>query len=65
MDSQVGIVDEIVYLGDLSVFHIVLDSGKRIQVTKPNIERIDEENISWDEHVYVSWDGEAGVVLTA
>ncbi|MCB1517574.1 MAG: polyamine ABC transporter ATP-binding protein [Hyphomicrobiaceae bacterium] len=60
-----GIVDEIVYLGDLSVFHIVLDSGKRIQVTKPNIERIDEENISWDEHVYVSWDGEAGVVLTA
>lgn len=60
-----GIVDEVVYLGDLSVFHIVLDTGKRIQASKPNIERIDEENIRWDERVFVSWDGDAGAVLTS
>ena len=60
-----GTVDEIVYLGDLSLYHIVLDSGQRIQATKPNIERTDEENITWDEKVYVSWDGHSGVVLTS
>ncbi|HKJ62536.1 MAG TPA: TOBE domain-containing protein, partial [Hyphomicrobiales bacterium] len=60
-----GLVDEVVYLGDLSVYHIVLDSGIRIQATKPNIERTDEDNIRWDEQVFVSWDGGAGVVLTS
>lgn len=64
-NSACGTVDEVVYLGDLSVFHVVLDTGRRIQVTRPNIERRDDENIKWDERVFVTWDGDAGVVLTS
>ena len=64
-NSARGTVDEVVYLGDLSVFHVVLDGGRRIQVTRPNVARRDEENITWDEQVFVSWDGDAGVVLTS
>lgn len=60
-----GIVEEVVYLGDLSVFHVRLDTGKRIRVTRPNRERRDEENITWDERVFVSWSGEAGAILTS
>lgn len=60
-----GLVEDVVYLGDLSVFHITLDSGKQIRVTRPNAERRDEENITWDERVFVSWSGHAGAVLTS
>ena len=60
-----GLVDEVVYLGDLSVFYIVLESGMRVKATKPNIDRWNEENIRWDEHVYLSWEGDAGAVLTS
>jgi len=65
VNCTAGMVDEVVYMGDLSVFHVILDTGKRIKVTRPNIERVDAEEISWDERVHISWDGEAGVVLTS
>ncbi|HWJ88921.1 MAG TPA: polyamine ABC transporter ATP-binding protein [Pelagibacterium sp.] len=60
-----GLVEDIAYLGDMSVFRIVLDSGKRIQVTQTNLTRYDEQAISWDEHVYVSWAPDAGAVLVS
>lgn len=58
-----GIVDEIAYQGNLSVFRIKLASGKMVRVTKSNRSRHDEDAISWDDHVYISWDDTAGVVL--
>jgi len=60
-----GMVEEVGYLGNLSVFQITLDSGKQIRVTRPNLVRLDEDAISWDEKVYICWDGAAGVVLTS
>jgi len=59
-----GIVDEIAYLGNLSVYRVKLASGKTIRVTKSNRDRRDEDSIGWDETVYLSWDNTAGVVLT-
>ncbi len=58
-----GKVDEIAYMGNLSVFRIKLTSGDIIRVTKSNLLRRDEDNISWDETVYLSWEDTAGVVL--
>ncbi len=58
-----GRVDEIAYMGNLSVFRIKLDSGIIVRVTKSNLSRRDEDNISWDETVFVSWEDTAGVVL--
>jgi len=60
-----GTVDDVIYLGDISTYRITLDSGKSVHVTKPNIARYDEENISWDETVYLVWSSDAGAVLTS
>ena len=60
-----GVVQEVGYLGNLSVYQITLDGGKQMRVTKSNLIRSDEDAISWDDEVYLSWDGFAGVVLTS
>ena len=60
-----GLVEDVAYLGDMSVFRIVLDSGKRIHVSQTNSSRYDLEAISWDEKVYISWAADAGAVLVS
>ncbi|HCO55658.1 MAG TPA: polyamine ABC transporter ATP-binding protein [Pelagibacterium sp.] len=60
-----GLVEDVAYLGDMSVFRIVLDSGKRIHVSQTNSSRYAPESISWDEKVFVSWEADAGAVLTS
>jgi len=59
-----GVVEEIGYLGNLSIFRVRLASGKIIRATRANVARVDEEAISWDERVWVSWADAAGVVLS-
>ena len=59
-----GMVEDIGYLGDMSVFQIVLDSGKRLRVTQTNTVRGNPDAITWDEQVYVSWGDTSGSVLT-
>ena len=59
-----GIVEEIGYLGDMSVYQVRLDSGKHIRVTQTNTVRGNPDSITWDEQVYLSWDDNAGSVLT-
>jgi putrescine transport system ATP-binding protein len=59
-------VQEIGYLGNLSIFRIRLDTGKVIRATRANLDRHDAAGgISWDEKVWVSWGDTAGVVLTS
>ena len=66
-DSNVtrGTVEDIAYLGDMSVLQVVLDSGKRIRVTKTNALRGDPDAIRWDEIVWASWGDISGSVLTS
>jgi putrescine transport system ATP-binding protein len=59
-----GIVEEIGYLGDMSVYQIRLESGKHIRVTQTNTVRGNPDSITWDEQVYLSWGDSAGSVLT-
>lgn len=58
-----GVVDEIAYMGGSSVLRIRLDNGKLVHANQPNLNRDDEHPVSWDETVYLSWGGTAGVVL--
>jgi putrescine transport system ATP-binding protein len=57
-------VDEVAYMGNLSVFRLTLPSGKILKVTRANLSRHEGEGITWDEEVWISWDDTAGVVLT-
>ena len=59
-----GMVEDIAYLGDMSVFQVVLESGKRIRVTKANSLRGDPDAIRWDEEVWAQWGSNSGSVLT-
>jgi putrescine transport system ATP-binding protein len=60
-----GIVQDIIYFGDMSTYRIKLESGKLVLVTIPNIEREAEESITWEDRVYAVWGNTAGVVLTS
>ncbi len=57
-----GVVKEIAYMGDLSIYLVRLPSGRLVRVTMPNVERHDER-IVWDETVHLSWHPSSPVVL--
>jgi putrescine transport system ATP-binding protein len=59
-----AMVEEVAYMGNLSVMRLRLESGRIVKVTRPNLERYDSGAITWDEEVWVHWDDTAGVVLT-
>ncbi len=60
-----GIVREIAYLGDISVYYVELPSGKHMQSSLPNLLRLSERNVTWDDEVYLFWRAENGILLTA
>jgi putrescine transport system ATP-binding protein len=57
-----GTIHDIAYLGDMSVFVVKLDSGREVRVTQANRTRKPEEQFSWDEAVYLTWDASSPVV---
>lgn len=59
-----GVVREIAYMGDVSVYLVRIDSGRMVRVSRPNIVRNAEDRISWDETVYLSWHSSSPIVLT-
>jgi putrescine transport system ATP-binding protein len=58
-----GAVQDIAYLGDLSIYLVKLATGKVVRVTQPNTSR-HAEAITWDQQVYLSWDPTSPVVVT-
>ena len=60
-----GVVEEIAYLGDISVYQVLLESGKRLRVSQTNSVRGNPDAITWEEKVYVTWGADAGSVLTS
>ena len=62
-NSAHGTIQDIAYLGDLSIYLVKLATGKVVRVTQPNISR-HAEAIVWDQQVYLSWDAGSPVVVT-
>ncbi|PWC87214.1 ABC transporter ATP-binding protein [Azospirillum sp. TSH100] len=63
-NQTTGIVREIAYLGDVSIYLVQLPTGKTVRVTAPNVTRRTEMPITWEDEVTLSWRPFAGVVLT-
>ena len=57
-----GIVEDIAYLGGLSLYYIRLESGHRIKASIANTERRGDRP-SWDEAVYIYWDEQSPIIL--
>jgi len=58
-----GVVKEIAYMGDMSVYLVQLDSGKMVRVTQPNVYRHADDLVTWDQPVYLHWHPSSPVVL--
>jgi putrescine transport system ATP-binding protein len=59
-----GTVDNIGYLGDLSIYKVRLDNGFVMKAAVANVTRLVERSIGWDDRVWLSWAPEAATVLT-
>lgn len=60
-----GIVAEQAYLGDVSIYHVRLDSGLVMQVQLTNLARIAEPPLTWDQEVWLTWQPGSGMVFPA
>jgi putrescine transport system ATP-binding protein len=59
-----GEVWDIGYLGDWTVYHVKLDSGAIIRVSRANASRFVETPIDWDERVVLTFAPDAAVILS-
>ncbi|MGE0152428.1 MAG: ABC transporter ATP-binding protein [Reyranellaceae bacterium] len=60
-----GKVRDIGYLGDVSNYYVTLASGETMEATLPNLVRLAEPAVLWDEEVWLSWEPENAIVLTS
>jgi putrescine transport system ATP-binding protein len=54
---------DIGYLGDMTVFHVKLQSGNIVKASSLNAQRSVEDPFTYDQEVWVSFDEDAGVLL--
>jgi len=60
-----GIIEDIAYFGSHSVFHVRLAGGTKVLANMINSQRWASEKFTWNDAVWLSWDDQAGVVLTS
>jgi putrescine transport system ATP-binding protein len=58
-----GVVKDIVYLGDVSIYHVKLQSGMTVLATVANLVRAAERPIQWEDEVFLYWRPENGIAL--
>lgn len=59
-----GVIEEIAYMGGLSIYQVKLDSGHMVRVTQPNLFRQPEDTFTWEDTVYLGWHSSSPVVLS-
>ncbi|MDH4108381.1 MAG: ABC transporter ATP-binding protein [Gammaproteobacteria bacterium] len=59
-----GIVEDLGYFGNLSLYRIRLSTGKIVQVSAQNRRRSAERFLEWNDEVWISWQRQSAVVLT-
>ena len=63
-NSLNGIIKEIAYLGDVSIYHVELVTGKRVLFTQPNVLALAEQPLTWEQEVSLTWSAYSCGVLT-
>ena len=61
--SLKGVVDDLGYLGNRSLYRIKLASGKIVQVSSQNRRRSVQRFLDWEDDVWISWRPRSAVVL--
>jgi spermidine/putrescine transport system ATP-binding protein len=50
-----GIIRHIAYLGSESIYDVELGNGRRVRALRSNLTRRDQEDLTWDEPVWLAW----------
>ena len=58
-----GIVHDLGYFGNLSVYRVELPTGLILQVSAQNRVRTARKTVEWDDEVFISWDIGSAIVL--
>jgi len=58
-----GIVLDLGYFGNLSIYRIQLPTGTVLQVSAQNRRRTAHHSVEWDDEVYISWDIASTILL--
>jgi putrescine transport system ATP-binding protein len=59
-----GIVEDLGYFGNISLYRIRLESGRILQVSAQNRTRSAQRFLEWDDKVWVAWHPRSAVVIT-
>lgn len=63
-NAMAGEVYDIAYLGDMTIYHVKLDAGPIVRASTVNSARLTEDPLSWNDRAWISFQPDAGVVLT-
>jgi spermidine/putrescine transport system ATP-binding protein len=50
-----GVIRHIAYLGSESIYDVELANGRRVRALRSNLTRRDQEDLGWDEPVWLAW----------
>lgn len=58
-----GVVDDLGYFGNRSLYRIRLESGRMIQVSRQNQRRSAKRFVEWEDKIWVTWRPRSAVVI--
>ena len=64
VNAAEGEIYDLAYFGDMTVYHVKLDSGQVVKASSLNSARITEDALTWNDRAWISFAPDAGVVLT-
>lgn len=59
-----GVVEDLAYYGNRSIYRVRSESGQIIQVSTQNYQRSEQLAIEWDDEVFLSWQPSCSLVFT-
>ncbi len=59
-----GVVEDIAYLGDVSIYRVRVSPGMLVEMTLTNVLPRMEQDLTWGQEVAMEWSPNSGVVLT-
>jgi putrescine transport system ATP-binding protein len=59
-----GTVADIAYLGDVSIYHVRLESGRKVEALQANLRHAEQRKLTWEDQVFLSWHPADALVLT-
>ncbi|MCC6204080.1 MAG: ABC transporter ATP-binding protein [Hyphomicrobiales bacterium] len=64
VNAMEGEVYDIAYLGDMTIYHVRLSNGQVVKAAALNAARVTDDPLTWNDRAWISFQPDAGVVLT-